>query len=144
MSIEENKNVIRRYLAEVWNKKNVTAIDQFAAPTYRRYLSPLAEPLSGEGQKQRLSGLWAAFPDAQLSIEDLFADGDRVALRSVLRGTHLGTFQGIPPTGKQVTVAVLDTMRIENGKMVEHWGGPDIFNLLQQLGGVVSAGGDKK
>lgn len=55
-----------------------------------------------------------------------------------MRGTHRGTFRGIPPTGKQVRVRLLDMVRVEDGKFVEQWGGPDLLDLLQQLGAVVS------
>jgi predicted ester cyclase len=84
--------------------------------------------------------LRAAFPDLQLTVEDIIAEGDRVAVNLTARGTHRGTFQGIAPTGKTVTVSAFEVVRIENGKLVEHWGGPDTLNLLQQLGAVISAG----
>jgi predicted ester cyclase len=55
-----------------------------------------------------------------------------------MRGTHQGEFLGIPPTGKQVTVGLVDVIHIENGKFVEQWGGPDLLDLVQQLGGEIS------
>ena len=66
------------------------------------------------------------------------AEGDRIAFRSTMRGTHRGEFLGIPPTGIQVTVGLLDVIRIENGKFVEQWGGPDLLDLVQQLGAEIS------
>ncbi len=144
MSAEANKSLVRRYIQEVWQKRNIAAVDAFLAPNYRRHLSPTAAPLTRDGQRQRLAGFRAAFPDIQLAIEDVFAEGDRVAFRSTMRGTHHGIFQGIAPTGKHVTVALLDVVRIEDGKIVEHWGGPDLWDLLQQLGAVVSVGQDRQ
>jgi predicted ester cyclase len=85
----------------------------------------------------------AAFPDLHLSVEDVITEGDRVAFRGVVRGTHQGAFLGIPPTGKQATIFAFDVVRIEHGKLIEHWGGPDLFTLLLQLGAVVSAGPEK-
>ena len=140
MSTEDNKSLVRRYLDEVWQKGNVMAADEFLAPNYRRYLSPTAAPLDVAGQKQRLAGFRAAFPDIQITLEDIFAEGDRVAFRSTMRGTHQGAFLGLAPTGRAVTVSLVDVMRVENGRLVEHWGGPDLLNLAQQLGAVVSAG----
>ena len=134
MSAEVNKALVGRYLDEVWQKRNPAAVDEFLAPNYKRYLSPTASPLTLDGQRQRLAGFRAAFPDIQLTIEDMFAEGDRVAFRSTIRGTHQGVFQGIAPTGKHVMVALIDVVRVENGKVVEHWGGPDLWDLLQQLG----------
>src|SRR5215217_1098545 len=65
------------------------------------------------------------FPDLSITIEDVMAEGDRVAARIVMRGTHLGEFQGITPTGKRVEVKAMDMFRICGGKIVEHWGHAD-------------------
>ncbi len=133
-----NKEMVLRYLDEVWQKKNIESVDIYLASNYKRYLSPISEPLTLEGQRQRLIGFRTAFPDIQLTVEDIFANGDRVAFRSTMRATHHGVFQGIQPTGKSLTVSLLDVIRIEHGKFVEHWGGPDLFDLLKQLGATFS------
>ncbi len=138
MTAEENKALVRRYLDEVWNQGHTAAVDEFLAPNYQRYLAPTSAPLTRAGQKQRLTGFRAAFPDVQLTLEDMFAAGDRVAFRVTLRGTHQGVFQGIAATGKAVAFFTVDVVRVENGKIVEHWGGPDVLSLLQQLGAEVS------
>jgi predicted ester cyclase len=137
---EVNKSLVVRYIQEVWHRNRVATLEDFLAPNYQRYLSPLAGPLSLDGQKQRIAGFRLAFPDVQITIEDIFAEGDRVGFRSIMRGTHQGVFQGIQPTGKKITVFLLDVIRVENGRFVEHWGGPDLFDLLKQLGAVFSAG----
>ncbi len=144
MSTEENKALARRYIEQVLNEGNLNVLDELASPNYRRYLSPTAAPLTREVQKQRLAGLRAAFPDIHLTIEDMIAEGDRIAIRMTLRGTHRGTLLGIAPTGKPVMASAFDVIRIEDGKFVEHWGGPDMLNVLQQLGAVISAGPEKK
>jgi predicted ester cyclase len=69
-----------------------------------------------------------------MTIEDLIAEGDLVSFRVTYRGTHLSSFMGIAPTKKLVFGFAFEIVRIENGKMTEHWGGPDMLNLLQQLG----------
>ena len=143
MSSETNQSLVRRYVEEVLNRGKFEVLDDLFSPNYKRYLSPTATPLPPQLQKQRLAGLRAAFPDVQLVIEDLITEGDRVAFRMLLRGTHQGTFQGIPPTQKQVTVFAFDVVRIENGKFIEHWGGPDLLTLLQQLGAVISPGQER-
>ncbi|HET7271965.1 MAG TPA: ester cyclase [Rubrobacter sp.] len=66
-----------------------------------------------------------AFPDLSVTVEDVMAEGDRVAARVTMRGTHLGEFQGIAPTGKLVEVKAIDKFRISEGKIVEHWGHSD-------------------
>ncbi len=65
------------------------------------------------------------FPDLSITVEDVMAEGDRVAARVTMRGTHRGEFQGIAPTGKRVEVRAIDMFRISNGKIVEHWGHAD-------------------
>jgi len=136
MSTEDNKALVRRYIEVVWNKRNAAALDEFVAPNYKRYPSPTVTPLTCEGQRERITGFHAAFPDIHFTVEDLFAEGDRVLFRARMRGTHQGLFpfQHVAPTGKQVTVSVIDVVRIEHGRFAEHWGGPDYLDLLQQLG----------
>ncbi len=138
MSAEENKAFVRSYIEEVWGKKNLAALDEFLAINYQRHTSPNTIPLNREGQKQRLAGIHTAFPDITLTLEEIFAEGDRVAFRSTIRGIHQNIFQGIPSTGRHVTVSLVDIVRVEDSRIVEHWGGPDFLDWLQQLGAVVS------
>lgn len=137
MSAEEKKALVRRSIEVVWNQRNTAVLDELLAPHYQRHISATAAPLSSEGQRQRITGFHTAFPDLHFTIEDLFAEGYRVIFRATLRGTHQGPFpllQGTAPTGKQVTICVLDVVRVAGGKFAEHWGGPDLLDLLQQPG----------
>jgi predicted ester cyclase len=77
--------------------------------------------------------LRAAFPDLHAVIHDQLAEGDKVMTRKSFSGTHRGTFWGIPPTGKQVTIDLIDILRIADGQMVEHWNLVDWMGLMQQL-----------
>jgi predicted ester cyclase len=86
-----------------------------------------------EGFKGDIQYLRRAFPDFSLSIEDMVTDGDKVWARMIARGTNRGGFMG-PPNGKSFEVAVFDMCRFENGKIIEHWGLPDRFGILAQLG----------
>jgi predicted ester cyclase len=70
-----------------------------------------------------------------LTIDDVVTEGDRVAFRGTLRGTHCGEFLGVPATGRTVAVAIMDIIRVEGGLIVEHWGGPDLYDLARQLEG---------
>jgi predicted ester cyclase len=138
MSASENKALLRRYVREVWEKQNPSAVRGFLAWNYRRYASPDAAPLTLDDQVERLVGFRTAFPDVQIVVEEVIAEGDYVAFRSTMRGTHEGELMGIAPTGKQVTIGLVDMIRIKDGKFVEQWGGPDMFDLLRQLGVVFS------
>ncbi|HEX5808814.1 MAG TPA: ester cyclase [Anaerolineales bacterium] len=128
------KALVRSYIAEVWTKGNLDAVDIFLSPDYRRHLSPTAEPLLLDGQKQRITAFRSAFPDIRITIEDVLSEDNYVIFRSSMQGTHQGVFQGIQPTGKTITVSLIDIIRVEHGKFIEHWGGPDLFDLLKQLG----------
>ena len=133
MPPEENKALVRRLLEEVRDGWTPAVVEEFFSPRYQRHLNPTATPLTPEGQRQRAARLRAAFPDARATLEDIFAEGDRVAYRLTIRGTHQGVFQGILPTGRQVTVSFTAIVRIEDDKVAEEWGGLDLFDLLQQL-----------
>jgi steroid delta-isomerase-like uncharacterized protein len=135
---EENKALLERYIEEVWDKENPAAVDDFLAPDYMRHRSPTATPLTRDGQKQLLTSFRVAFPDITIKVEHVIAEGEWIAFRSTMRGTQRGEFLGVPATGRQVTVGLLDLIRIEDGKFAEQWGGPDTFDLLRQLGAEVT------
>jgi|SRR5215469_97150 len=133
-SVEDNKAVIRQYLEEAWNQKNLGILDQLTGSNYARYISGQASPLDREGQKQRIASFHQGLSDVHLTLEDLVAEGGKVVFRITLHGTHTGTLLGVPPTGRQVTISAIDIARLADGKIVEHWGQMDTFGLLQQLG----------
>lgn len=139
MNTEANKSLVRRY-DEAINRGEFDTLDQFFGPDYKRYPSATGTPLNADGQKKRMAGLGSAFPGFRLTEEDIIAESDRVAIRLTARGTHKGTILGIPPTGKLADVTCIEIFRLEEGKIIEHWGGPDMFEMLQKIGAVVSAG----
>ena len=134
MSAEANKALVRRLLEAVhdgeWTPATMT---EFFAPAYRRHLNP-GTVITAEENRQRAARLRAGFPDADVTLEDILAEGDRVAYRLRIRGTHRGEFLGIPPTGKSIAVSFFAIVRIERGQLVEEWGGLDVADLRQQLG----------
>lgn len=137
MSERENKELLTSYISEVWGAGDLSALSDFLSPSFKRHVSPLQPPVDFAGQVERLEGFRTAFPDITVTVEDVIADGDRVAFRSTMRGTHLGEFLGISPTGREVTVGLVDIIRIEDGAFVEQWGGPDLFDMVRQLGATV-------
>ncbi len=140
MSTEDNKATNRRFYEEVINQKKLAVVDDVASADYMSHAFPPGLPPGREGLKAFVGAFHAAFPDGQLTIDHMIAEGDTVATRLTFRGTHTGEFMGIPPTGKKVTVPALDMARYADGKLVEHWGGPDQMSLLQQLGVIPSMG----
>ena len=122
---EANKALFRRFIQEVINDKNTDKDGH----TYRRNLvgpQPTARRGSRvEGMKQMMGMFFAAFPDLNVTIDQLIAEGDIVVGRMTNTGTHQGDLMGIAPTGKRVTFSEIHMVRIENGKAVEHWGNID-------------------
>ncbi len=141
MSTEENKARTRRVYEEVFNQGNLAVVDELFSPNHVYHDPGFPEPIRGpEGFKQYAMMYRNAFPDNTITIEDLIAEGDTVAVRHTYRGTHKGTLQGIPPTGKQVMVTAMVISRTVDGKFAETWFTGDILGLLQQLGVVPAMG----
>jgi len=133
MSTEENKALMRRLYEEVWNQGNMATVDVLLAAD--SVLHDPAHLVRGpEGFKAYVSAFRAAFPDLHATVEDQIAEGDRAAMRFSVIATHKGEFQGIPPTGKQITLSGINIQRIVDGKIVENWVNLDALGMLQQLG----------
>jgi steroid delta-isomerase-like uncharacterized protein len=133
MSTDTNKTIVRRIFEEGFNQNKPQVWDELIAPNYVNHDFPVPTP-GAEGFKMIAGMFLTAFPDLHTTIEDVVADGDRVATRGTFTGTHQGEFNGIPPTGKSVKVSYIDIWRLENGKAVENWVQIDMVGLLQQLG----------
>ena len=123
---EENKALVRCYFEEVLSKGNVDAVDEFMAPNYVDHSIPSGLPPGTEGLKQATTTYRTAFPDLKATLDDIFAEGDRVAYRWSVSGTHLGEWLGIPPTGNHVTATGITHFRIAGGKVVEAWTSTDL------------------
>jgi steroid delta-isomerase-like uncharacterized protein len=134
MSTEDNKSLMRRFFEEVFNKKKLAAIDEFITPNHIDHTLPPFLPTTPEGTKRAIGMYLKAFPDLQLTVEDMIAEGDKVVTRFTSNGTQQKAFMGIPPTGRQVTVSSIVVARIADGKIVEQWGLDDQMGMLQQLG----------
>jgi predicted ester cyclase len=130
MSPEDNKVTVRRFYDEVITQKNLAVLEELMGDPYVSHDLP-SDPAA---LKRFIDGFHLAFPDGQIIIEQMIAEGDTVALHATFHGTQTGQFQDIPPTGKAVTVPAQDMYRLSEGKIVEHWGGPNQLSLLQQLG----------
>jgi predicted ester cyclase len=139
-STEVNKANTRRFYDEVFNKKNGAAIDEFIAPNHIDHAAPPGMPGGLEGVKQTINMYLTAFPDLHFTVEDMIAEGDKVAVRLTVSGTQQGKFMDIPPTGKHTMVTAIDINRFAGGKCVEHWLQMDTLGLLQQLGAVPAPG----
>ena len=138
MADHPNTSLLNQYIETIWVQKDLSQLNRFLAPGYLRHQSPLRPPLNRLEQAALLQNFQSAFPDAALSVEEVIADDGRIAFRSTLRATHLGHFLGLPATGKQITVSLIDLIHIQDNQFVEQWGGPDLLDLVTQLGGKIS------
>ena len=135
MSTEENRRLVLRWKEER-NKGNVNVVDELCAPDCVLYMSGLPTPGPVRGRepfKQLFAAYLAAF-DFDSMPEFLVAEGDMVVVRETYRLRHKGEFQGLPPTGKDVSITSTEIYRIADGKFVEGWVEGDMLGLLQQLG----------
>ncbi len=137
MSADDNKTGLRRFYEEVLNGRNLEVVDQLVAPDV---VDHTLGSRGLEGYKRSISTVHQAFPDMRVEVHDMIADGDHVAARVTYSGTHQGEFLGVPATGRRVEVSGVDFVRMRDGRQAEHWGGPDMAGLLQQLGVVPAPG----
>ena len=134
MAIVQNKEVVRRYIEEIFNRGNLMAADVVLAPSFVDHNPAPGQAAGIEGTIEFAREFRRSFPDLHVDIEDMVAEGDRVAVRSSIHGTHQGEFRGIPPTGSRVSWQAMAFFRLADGKIVERWSNQDYLGLLQQLG----------
>jgi steroid delta-isomerase-like uncharacterized protein len=131
---ERNKAVVRRFIEKVQNQKNWETYDELNAPDFVNLSAPPGVPSDREGGKMFLGAFLNAFPDFQFTIDDMIAEGDRVATKKTFSGTHTAELNGIPPTWKRVSITFVDILRLRDGKIIEHWLSMDQLRFMQQLG----------
>jgi steroid delta-isomerase-like uncharacterized protein len=131
---DANKAVIRRYYEELWNRWELDLVDEILAPEIR-FRGSLGVSVSGRAEFSRyLATVRTAFPDFHNTVEELIAEGDRIAARVTYRGTHAGELFGIAATGRRVTYAGSALFRVLSGQIVEGWVLGDLAELARQLG----------
>jgi steroid delta-isomerase-like uncharacterized protein len=134
-AVEANKALLRRTIEDVLDKGNLAVAYEVFAPdvVFHTHASP--EPFRGpEGVVEFITMIRTGFPDVHFEINDLFGEGDRVAVRYTLHGTHKGYLAGLPPTDRQVVLPLLEIFHVADGRLKEGWLKMDTMNALQQLG----------
>ena len=122
MSTAENTAIVRRYVEAVWNESNRTLINEVIAPEFIQHTAGV--PPGRDGVRLFFRMIDAAFPDARMTIEDMIAEGDRVVWRFSLRATHTGSFQGIPATGRSVTITGMNIVLVADAQVTQARYGP--------------------
>lgn len=134
---DENKTLVRHMVDVIQNNHELGRMEEFFIPNFLNHAeSPGVETEGNAIERARavFRGIFAAFPDFRAEIKAQVAEGDRVVTHKVFYGTHKGPFMGLAPTGKEVRFEVIDILRIEEGKIVEHLGVQDRLPLLRELG----------
>ncbi len=139
MSEAHNKEVTRRFSAEVWGEGNFALADELLAPELIEHTPfPPGEP-GLVGHKKFLAIFRTAFPDLTVTVDDVIAEGNLTYLRWHGSGTHQGSLMNIAPTGNPVEITGMDICRLEDGKIVERWAEVNTLGLMQQVGVIPSS-----
>ena len=141
MSAEKNKTLVRKFFEETWSKGNVAAVDEFTATNYVEHGLPSGLLPGPEGLKRLSAAYRSAFPDLNVTLDDIFAVGDRLTIRWSARGTHLDDWLGIPPTGNHVRATGITIYRVAGGKVVESWSSIDMNPSEEEVQWLTEGGG---
>ena len=131
--LENNKALARRYFDDLWTGGNLAIVDEILAPDIELH-GPGMSVHGAESVKQFVFSLRTAFPDLRFTEVEYVAEADRVASSFAMRGTHLGDFRGIPPTGQEIVILGVHFFRVAGGRVSDILVNTDTLGLLQQLG----------
>lgn len=132
---ERNVEVVRRLLEQGFGKGNLSVVDDTISKDLLEHqrFDPMLPP-GPLGMKALITGLRKMFSDFEFTIEDIAVDGSKVWSRSRASGTNSGSIMGKPPTGMKMKIEVFDVCKLQDDKIVEHWGVPDQLGMLEQIG----------
>ena len=133
--IDDAKAVVRRSTEEVQNRGNFDVFEELFADDFVDHTPQPDTTPDKAGVRKLYSYIRAAFPDFHAEIHWQLADGDRVTTHKTYHGTHEGYFLGVAPTHRQIHFETVDVMRVQNGKITDHWGVGNLLSLMQQIGG---------
>ena len=133
MTERDAKDLVRRYVESVWNRGDLQALDALTTEDFSYHIG-MQPSRNRAAMTEFIETTRSAFPDWHVKIAQIIAEGDSVAVRWEGTATHKGSFHRIPPTGKSVRVAGINTYRIASGRIAEEWEQTDSLGLLRQLG----------
>jgi predicted ester cyclase len=134
VSAEDNKALVRRFVDEVQSAGNVGLIDEICSPEeFVNHSAPPGIPTDCEGIKIVTAMFRGAFPDSYFTVEDMVPEGDKVVTRKTFHSTHEASLWASPPSGRSVSMGLIDIVRISDGRVGEHWSMGDTLGLMQQL-----------
>lgn len=131
---DQNKAIVTRFNKEFIEQGNVAVFEELIAPHVINHTAPAGSDNGKNGMFYFLNNmLRAGFPDIKLEIHDQVAEGDKVTTRKTFHATHTGTFMGIPATGKQVAIQVIDIIKLKDGQYTDHWGMSNLPEVITEL-----------
>ena len=134
MQAARNKEIVRRFVDEYQTGGDEAVFDETIHPDVLDHDRPEGIAEGSTGVRQQFDGFRAAMPDFRATVLHQVAEGDLVMTHKVFRGTHEGELLGFPPTGNELEIRVIDVVRLDGGRIVEHWNVVDRLGLLAQLG----------
>ncbi len=139
---DEMKRIFLRFAHEAWDKGNTDVVYETFAPEYIAHSTDPAHDVHGaDGHAEFISSFREAFPDVKVEVHHLVVEGDLIVAHMSWSGTHLGPYQGMPPTQRSISIQVVGINRFEGDKIVEAWGVVDMLGMLQQLGVIPAPSG---
>jgi len=133
MSSEQNKAIVLEFYSS-FDNRNIDQALALLAPNFIAHMAGVPKPLDGDDFRQFGMAFYLAFRDGQHTFDEVIVEGDKVVTCGTFTATHLGEFQGLPPTLKQIKISIMHIDCVKDGKIVEHWGQGDALGLMQQLG----------
>ena len=139
---KDNKILVRRYYEEVGNTGNIDRIEEFISEDYTEVFNGIKHQVGIEGAKAHIVGVRQTYPDLHITIERQIAEDEWVVSCITARGTHLGTWLGMKPTGKKVTITGVNVDRVVEGLIVEHGGAANMLEALLEIGTIKVIGAE--
>ncbi|MFL6491353.1 MAG: ester cyclase [Nitrososphaera sp.] len=133
---EINKRIVSQFF-ELLGRDDTEGMEQLLVSSTHYSFHPSGMPtMDWSGHKQLLTAITRAFPDLHHNIKDMVAEGDKVAVRLIVTGTHKGEFHGIPPSGKKISLDEMAFLTIVDGRITEGWITSDMMSFMQQIGAI--------
>jgi predicted ester cyclase len=136
MTSDQNKLVVRRYIEEVMNTGNVDRIAEFVSAEYVEVYRGVRSSVGLDGAREHVLGVRQTYPDLHVTIDRQIAEGEWVVTQVTGKGTHMGSWLGMRPTGKAVEINAVNVDRVVGGRIVEHGGAANSLEALLKIGAI--------
>jgi steroid delta-isomerase-like uncharacterized protein len=132
-TLERNKAIVRRFIDEIFLGGNFDSVDELLTEDFTPHTWGLMQP-GRDGLKEAIERVQSGISDERMRIDDIIAEGDRVAVRLTSSATHTGDFMGMPPSGKRYEIGEIHIFRLQDARVAEHWHQADFMGMMKQLG----------